>query len=576
MIEEIKQDNNCIVKAFENNMISILHENTENKRIYYFKASDIGKALDLSNIRVSIQNYEEETEVVIKKAFDLRGVEQDAIFLTSQGVYRLLYNTKKPIAKKFRKWAGDILDDIIFNESKELKDQIEKYQKELEQRENALTRVRHQSMMHKHNLLLKQYGNYKNIVYIILVKVIEGRTNEIVNNQNDCHMGKYIIKIGESRKGLKGRYDDHKDKYPECIILDCYPVAKSQDFEKFLHRKLSAYRYRKLEGHEKEHELFHVGNGLTYAYVKNLIEENINDYNDHEVVIERQKAKICQMKLELEKVQAMLDEQNNGKFNETLLLEKFEKMVENKIDDLKGVLLEEIRKVNVKSQLKLTNNFGERYHALGKKIQQINPDNMQLVKVFESIADVSKTFKFPKSSVTKAIQENTIYKNFRWAYDDEEVQPTRSLKKNQNSGYVAKLNSAKDKILAVYLNGQVASKENGYESVAYLDAYIKSGKQVDGVYYVRYHDGCSEEIKKEFLQATGNKEIVLYKNEGVGVYNLENELIREFRSKHDCTSNTKIGSKSIRKALNSGESYDEFYYKYLYNKTVISRQQNDT
>ena len=48
-----------------------------------------------------------------------------ASYLTSQGVYRLLYNSKKPEAKKFRKWAGAILDDIIFNESKELKKQLD-------------------------------------------------------------------------------------------------------------------------------------------------------------------------------------------------------------------------------------------------------------------------------------------------------------------------------------------------------------------------------------------------------------------------------------------------------------------
>ena len=40
-----------------------------------------------------------------------------------QGIYRLLYASKKPIAKKFRKWAGNILDDITFNESEELKRQ---------------------------------------------------------------------------------------------------------------------------------------------------------------------------------------------------------------------------------------------------------------------------------------------------------------------------------------------------------------------------------------------------------------------------------------------------------------------
>ena len=72
-----KNNPNCIVKAFENNPISIIEENIDNKKIYWFRASDIGKALNLSNIRVSIQNYDED-EQVVRKAYDLRGCEQDA------------------------------------------------------------------------------------------------------------------------------------------------------------------------------------------------------------------------------------------------------------------------------------------------------------------------------------------------------------------------------------------------------------------------------------------------------------------------------------------------------------------
>lgn len=141
MIEEIKTDNNCIVKAFENNPISILEENLDNKKIYYFKASDIGKVLNLSNIRVSIQNYDED-EQVVRKAYDLRGCEQDTIFLTSRGVYRLLYSSKKEIAKKFRKWASDILDDIIFNQSKELKCQLEEKEKLLLEKNKELEKYK--------------------------------------------------------------------------------------------------------------------------------------------------------------------------------------------------------------------------------------------------------------------------------------------------------------------------------------------------------------------------------------------------------------------------------------------------
>lgn len=79
MIEEIKTNNNCIVKAFENNPISILNEDTDNKKIYYFKASDIGRALNLTNIAVSIQHYDED-ERVIRKAYDTTNREQDTIF----------------------------------------------------------------------------------------------------------------------------------------------------------------------------------------------------------------------------------------------------------------------------------------------------------------------------------------------------------------------------------------------------------------------------------------------------------------------------------------------------------------
>ena len=142
MNEEIKEDTNCIVKAFENNPIAILHEDINNKKVYCFKASDIGKALGIVNIHSTIQNYEDEDERVIRKAYDTEKRMQHTSFLTSQGVYRLLYNSKKEIAKKFRKWAGAILDDIIFNESIELKKQLEEKDRqhriELEEKEKQL------------------------------------------------------------------------------------------------------------------------------------------------------------------------------------------------------------------------------------------------------------------------------------------------------------------------------------------------------------------------------------------------------------------------------------------------------
>jgi hypothetical protein len=82
MIEEIKEDNNCIVKAFENNPIALLHEDIDNKKVYYFKADEIHDYF--------IKLEEIKDEKVVRKAYDPQGTLQDTVFLTSQGVYRLL------------------------------------------------------------------------------------------------------------------------------------------------------------------------------------------------------------------------------------------------------------------------------------------------------------------------------------------------------------------------------------------------------------------------------------------------------------------------------------------------------
>lgn len=112
MNEIIKEDSNCIIKAFENNNVSIIHENINDKKTYWFKASDVGKVLDLTNIRMSVQNYDD-TEKGVRKVYSSHGGNQEIMYLSSQGIYRLLYSSKKQIAKQFRKWVGDILDDII-------------------------------------------------------------------------------------------------------------------------------------------------------------------------------------------------------------------------------------------------------------------------------------------------------------------------------------------------------------------------------------------------------------------------------------------------------------------------------
>lgn len=131
-MEEQINDPNCIVKAFEKNSITIIKD--ENK--FYFRGTDVAKTLGITNIRSSIQNFTDQ-EKGVRKCTTLGGP-QDIIFLSSHGVYRLLYSSKKKIAEEFREWVGNIMDDLIFNHGKNIKLQLEEKEKLLQEKEQKL------------------------------------------------------------------------------------------------------------------------------------------------------------------------------------------------------------------------------------------------------------------------------------------------------------------------------------------------------------------------------------------------------------------------------------------------------
>ena len=58
---------------------------------------------------------------------------------------------------------------------------------------------------------------------------------------------------------------------------------------------------------------------------------------------------------------------------------------------------------------------------------------------------------------------------------------------------------------------------------------------------------------------------LLYKN-GVGQFNLKNELVREFSCKYDCIRDLKMSDKTLAKALDQNIPYNNCYFKYVNSK----------
>jgi phage anti-repressor protein len=443
----------------------------------------------------------------------------------------------------------ETIHETIYEQNKEIKEELENNIKE-----NKILKLNNQQLIKdkkidRQNILLKQFGSSGALVYLIIVKTFED--------------GKYILKIGESRIGVQARFDEHKSKYEECLLIDCYIVKQSKNFESFIHNhpSIAPNKYKTLKNHENENELFLIGDKLTIAIVKDVIEKNIKMYDEYNPEIEVEK-----LKLEIEKIKLTKEYPQQNQINNELL----EKLL-NEIKELKQSNKEINDKLN-SQQIKSLTGFAEVNKTLGPKLQKINPETMQLVKVYESISEcIKENPKLKRSSIAKAINRNTIYQGFRYVHVDREldcnslhdVQPTVKTK-IQNNGYIAKLSSDKKTILNVYLDRKTACRENGYSSDSALDTAFKNFKLSNGHYYVLY-DSCSLELKSEFIKKNNNKEPKLYVV-GVGQFDDKNKLLHEFVSKFECCQILGLGDKSVKKSIENNTPYNGKYYKYLNSK----------
>ena len=450
-----------------------------------------------------------------------------------------------------------ILQEILQEESNELKQQLLQQSNEFKTVEDQKAKeyelkLEQQKILEREKILLKEYATIGSIVYIIKVKMFENK--------------QYIIKLGESRRGVIDRYKEHKSKYEECLLLDCFAVNKSKDFESFLHNHetIRGNRVTDLKGHETELELFLIGKNLSYKTLLDIINNNIKYFNTNDT---------SKIELENEQLRLMLEMKNTN--NDNLLIQELLQMVKQmsgKIDNLEKSNREILSKLNTK-ETKVATGFNEPLVTLGPRLQKINPETLELVKVYESVSEaIKEDYNIKRPSINKAVIENTVYNGYRWVFVDREldaniihnIKPTKQTK-SQNLGYIAKLNANKSEILNVYLDRKTAAHFNDYESSSALDVPVKNYTLTKGHYY-KLFDECEETLTQNFTEKHGDP--ILYKN-GIGQYDTNNNLIREFICKYDCIKQLQMSDKTLTKALTKNTPYNGTYFKDIGSKLKL-------
>lgn len=324
-----------------------------------FQATHVGKVFGISKIRNTVKDFDDDERVTLQ--IDVNNPyddvdddptvnKQDTIFLTEQGVLRLIFSSRKEEAKLFKKWVSQVIKEVLRNGRYEYEQNaLQKVELNarlsIEANKKVIKKERHQS-------LLRAYE--KNfIVYLIELEDFTPKYKD-QTNPNDTSR---IIKIG-STKNIRVRLDGLTQTFGECTLLDCYKCACYEDFETYLfqHEFIKPHFISVVEGKRETYKF----DDDTYDKVLDIIRSDIKNFNNisHEEVVERMRREtdlaLAAYKYKLAKQEVLKAEQERLKAEHDLLKANCEAV---NIKIIKKAETERLREARKKKIVEYTNKY---------------------------------------------------------------------------------------------------------------------------------------------------------------------------------------------------------------------------
>ena len=518
-------DPNCIVKAFQNQSIAILKDE-QNK--YYFRGTDVANALGIINIRSSIQNFTDKEKGVRK--VDTLGGPQDIIFLSSHGIYRLLYSSKKKIAEQFREWVGDILDDIIFNSSQELYKQLQE-QKQLLINQKEMSDLETKRQVEN---TLKNSFNKRSLVYLIKIIIF----------------GEIIYKFGYT-DDILSRLRAHKNQIGEDIeLIFCIESKDNKMLERLLIDYLEQYKFRikRVINDKSQTELLKVND---IEMIKNKLIELNNDVENEKLLILKLKNKIIDLENENIKLKQQLLKDDNEIIND----------LQNKIKMLETTILNELNDKlndnNIKPFIENKDTVEDRIYKK-RQVDKIDPTTLQILETYECInAIIMKNPEYTYNQLYRNIKNNNVYKDFRWNYSGEKIIPTNKIVQEQNKiEKVIQLDKNKEFVKIYSTKTDVCNFL--HIGIIKLNKYIEEKKIFREFYYV--NESCYDKKipEKELLV---NYEI--HNSKQIKEINIETNEITIYKTMKELYEKRGISLCTLRKCIKNNRICDKYKWTYV-------------
>lgn len=487
-----------------------------------FQANQIAKILDIKNINSTIKNFDNDEKII--KSIDTNEGQQNVLFLTIIGLYRLLGMSRKPIARKFQKWVANVIKEIRLNNKYELECQIKDV---IEKSLNDFDLLRHKN-------ILKSFDD-KPGVYI-------GKIKKLENN-------KMIIKIGSSYT-LDKRSSDLKNFFGNFNLIDFFPANRYRALERSIHNDPNINKYKYVE------EINGNTSTETYCVTNEIYSELVSIINrkqkDHQGMSEEHLFEIEKQKKELEILE-------KKKELELIALQKLQ--MQNNIP------------ITIIKEIPLKYNINENLVIKGNKIQKYTIEG-ELVITYNTLCNAArKEVNVSESGIRKAIINKTIYKDHRWLHlerelPDDTVQNLGETKiiKNVNLGLIAMLDINKENIIHVFKNQTVAATSRHLKSTMCIYNSIKNDTLCSGHYFYLWNK-CNEEMKQKYLEnntlpETDRRHNAIKVNQ---IHPITNEIVKVFLSYTDIMHDFQVSLRKIKQVMNNNEIYKGYKWELVTN-----------
>lgn len=222
MTEIITNETSLMVKQFENLNITI-YGTYENP---LFKAKDIGDLLGIDKIRKTIENLDNECKIKINAPTGGVGTNNsDTWFLTEDGLYEVLFISRKPIAKQFKVWVRNVIKEIRLKGKYDLEEQLKlkdiETQRLLEEKEKQLQEKELELIKYKE----KVYEEIEKTGHIYVIKTDGG------------------TKVGKTKDAVKKRIKGFQTGNMNDIqVLLDFKTSNADLLERTVHYILDRYR----------------------------------------------------------------------------------------------------------------------------------------------------------------------------------------------------------------------------------------------------------------------------------------------------------------------------------------------